>query len=125
MLSRMQAQAVPTRESICESVPAQFQHGEEPARAIAEKHAQQLLCWLQIELQDCRGNSRRLLATELKSAYAEMCEEQRLLCRPWNPLAASFAKLIRQRGRPLKTYSDLIGRDGKKRRRRVYEIPPK
>lgn len=123
MLARIQNAAASNCESHRESVPPQFQHGEEPARVIADKHALKLLFWLQAELRECCGESRRLLATELKSAYAEMCEENGLACRPWNPLAASFSGLIRQRGKPRKTYTDLIGRDGKKRRRRIYEIP--
>jgi hypothetical protein len=110
-------------ESVGESIPPSFRHGEVSARDLAERHAVLLLNWLTNELRGRGGDSRALLATEMISAYSEMCDENNIHPRPWNPVACSFAKLIRQRGRPLKTYRDLVNSEGKKRRRRFYAIP--
>jgi hypothetical protein len=91
---------VPNCESQRESVPTALHPGEEPARALAEKHSHKLLSWLQIELRGGRVSARHMRATELKSACAEMCEETGIACPPWNPLAASFPTLVQERSKP-------------------------
>ncbi|MGE3993450.1 hypothetical protein [Pseudorhodoplanes sp.] len=89
-------------------------------REVAAEHARQLLVWLQ---DSAWPNGRRLDADDMRAVYSEMCAHKGLNPRPWNAVAAPFARLIHQPGRPLKTYRRIVDEKGQRRRVRSYEIP--
>lgn len=91
------------------------------ARDVAKRHSRLLLASLISELSD--EDDRTFSVHEMMTIYGEWCAEQNLLPRPWNSVAASLAKIISMRGRPVKTYHRFVDCNGRDRRRRCYEIP--
>lgn len=92
------------------------------ARDVARHHAKLLLASL---IEDLQGENRcrEFSAKEMMAAYGELCAERNLMPRSWNSVASALAKLLRKRGRPLKTYRRYVDKNGKDRRCRVYVIP--
>jgi hypothetical protein len=116
--SRVEESALkPDDEPVYESMQLQT------ASQLADLHARRLLSWLRTDLQSAVGHAQTFLAREVEASYADMCIELDLHPRPWNSVAASFARLTRQPGRPLKTYTDCISGFGRSRRLRCYFIP--
>lgn len=113
----------PRLNSVAESVrPFQTSAFGPSALEVAGGHAKLLLVSL---IDDLRGDNRcrEFSAKELMAAYGELCAEHNLTPRSWNSVGAILAKLLRKRGRPLKTYRRYVDRNGKDRRCRVYVIP--
>lgn len=103
--------------------PSGGDSGAAPAAAIpllrslsADEHAQALLVWLQGD----RGVTGEILARDLIEMHAEMCLDESIEIRPWNPVAVQFTRLIGDR----KKYCWHTETDGHKARLRVYSVPP-
>ena len=87
----------------------------EPERLPPTEHAKRLLAWCQ---QEDGGVTGEVLAEDLIAIHAEMCGEQGIAWRPWNPVAAELRRLTTGR----KDYRWVV-RDGVRHRLRVYFIP--
>ena len=90
---------------------------------MALHHARLLLERMQERVRTKYGpGSYRIPVNNLREHYRQMCDEPGLARRPWNPVAAAFAEITRQPGRPLKNYETWIDQMGMQRRRRVYRV---
>ena len=86
---------------------------------VAERHADLLLKWL----VQSWPSGQRLPYETTHLEYVDMCHVYGISERPWNPVAKHLAKLTRRKGRPRKLYDCWIDHHGRKKRRRVYEMP--
>lgn len=90
-------------------------------RDVAQAHARMLLQHLIDTMQWVRD--RVLVTEEIQIEYADACRAHGVIDRPWNPVAAAFAPLIRRRGGPLKTYQWRLNGRNVLKRVRIYQIP--
>ncbi len=75
-------------------------------------------------IQSMAGETQRgIPVTTVQIEYADLCAELGIPMRPWNPVAACLAVLIRRRGGPIKTYAYRVNMRGTLKRERVFVIP--
>lgn len=115
---------MPTPEPTLESTRTLISPTQFARRELAKRHAHAFVQHLIIHLNETHSIERLLTCAEMQEAYFAFCEAKNAVPRPWNSVATYVNRLIRQNGKRLKPYKDLINPKTKELEKfRVYEIP--